>query len=150
MKYKEALQYAMDLCSRQERCRSEVTAKLSARKLDPADIEKILSALEKEKFLDESRYAATFTRDKLRLNKWGRVKIRFMLQQKHIPGSIIEESFGDIEEEQYIDILKEELVKKRKTIRGGSAYDVRNKLFRFAQQRGFETGAIQQALKEVE
>ena len=75
----------MDLCGRKEYCRSEITEKLAVRKLSPGDIDHILLALEKEKFIDEDRYAGTFTRDKLRLNRWGKVKIRYLLRQKKIP-----------------------------------------------------------------
>lgn len=48
MKFDEALKYGMDLCSRQERCRSEVAEKLEARKISPDNIEKILDSLVKE------------------------------------------------------------------------------------------------------
>jgi regulatory protein len=149
MNYKEALQYSMNLCSVQERCRSEVTEKLNSRKIPPGDIEKILTVLTAENFIDESRYAGTFARDKLRLNKWGKVKIRYMLQRKNIPGEIIETALEDIGDEDYSNILKEELLKKRKTIKGSNAFDIRGKLFRFAQQRGFETGLIYKILDEI-
>ena len=139
----------MDLCASQERCRSEVAEKLSARKLAQEDIEKILNTLVQEKFIDESRFAGSFARDKLRLNKWGKVKIRYMLQHKHIPEEIVETALQEIDEGDYSSILKEELTKKRKTIKGGNAFDIRGKLFRFAQQRGFETGLIYQILNEV-
>ena len=139
----------MDLCSRQERCRSEITEKLASRKLSSGDIDKILIALEKDKFIDEARYAGTYTRDKLRLNKWGKVKIRYMLQQKRLPENIISSTIDDIDEEYYSGILKEELLKKRKSIRGGNAFELRGKLFRFAQQKGFETGLIYSLLDDI-
>ena len=149
MNYKEGLQYAMDLCSSQERCRSEVTGKLEARKISQDDIEKILDTLVKENFIDESRYTETFANDKLRLNKWGKVKIRYMLQQKQIPATIIENYLEEIDDLYYSDILREELRKKRKTIKGSNAFDIRGKLFRFAQQRGFESGLIYQVIDEI-
>jgi len=45
----------MDLCSKQERCRSEITEKLASRKLSSGDIDRILITLENEKFIDEAR-----------------------------------------------------------------------------------------------
>jgi len=147
--YKEALKYSMDLCSKQERCRSEITEKLASRKLPSDDIDRILIALENEKFIDEARYASTFTRDKLRLNKWGKVKIRYMLQQKKIPEDIVSGSLDEIDDEYYSSILKEELLKKRKSIRGSNAFELRGKLFRFAQQKGFESGLIYSLLDDV-
>ncbi len=149
MKYEEALKYAMDLCSRQERCKSEILEKLEARKISPDNIEKILANLVKEKFIDEARYANAFSRDKLRFNKWGKMKIRLMLVRKKIPEREIQNALDELDEEQYRQTLKEELLKKRRTIKGGNAFEIRGKLFRFASQRGFEPGDIHSLLDEV-
>ena len=149
MEYQEALKYAMDLCSRQERCRSEIEEKLSSRKIPVTEIEKILSSLEKENFINESRYAGSYTRDKLRFNHWGKIKIRHMLRGKKIPGLIIDEALGAIDPDDYAGILKEELLKKRNTLRPGSPLNLKGRLFRFAQQRGFETGLIYSVLEEI-
>jgi regulatory protein len=149
MNYNEALKYVMDLCSKQERCRSEITEKLAAAGLSKAETGKILDTLARENFINESRYAGTFTRDKLRFNKWGKVKIRYMLEHKKIPEAIVSEALDGIDEEWYRGILREELLKKRRTTKGSNAFDLRGKLFRFAQQRGFETGLIYAVLDEI-
>ena len=73
MTYKDALQYALDLCRRPERCRSEIAEKLEARKISPGNIGKILDALVQEKFIDEQRFSRAFSRDKLKFNKWGKM-----------------------------------------------------------------------------
>ena len=46
----------------------------------------------------------------------------------------------------YEEILQQELTKKKKSIRKGSSRDIRNKLFGFAQQRGFEPDLIKKVL----
>ena len=149
MNYKEALKYAMDLCSRQERCRSEISEKLASSGISDTEIEKILGTLEKENFIDEARYAGTFSRDKLRFNKWGKVKIRYMLERKNLPETIISKALNEIDEDWYGGILREELLKKRRAIRASNAFDLRGKLFNFARQRGFETGLIYAVLDEI-
>ncbi|MFC2081541.1 regulatory protein RecX, partial [Bacteroidota bacterium] len=143
------LSYAMNLCSRQEKCRSEISEKLASFNILHGDIEKIIEVLIKEDFINESRYAGNFASDKLRFNKWGKIKIGHMLKRKNIPEILIEEAMEGIEENYYLEILKEELLKKRKTIKGNNAFELRGKLFRFAQQRGFETGLIYGILDEV-
>jgi regulatory protein len=149
MNYREALAYAMDLCSRQERCRSEISEKLESRNIAAGDIMKILEALEKENFIDEARYAGTYTRDKLRFNKWGKVRIRYMLERKKIPDTLIARALDEIDHEHYAQLLEEELRKKRTTIKASNLFDLRAKLFRFAQQRGFESGLIYTLLDEI-
>lgn len=148
-KYKSALGYAMGLCSRQERCRSEIREKLGSWNLSPEKLDSILVALEKDNYLNEARYAGTFARDRLRFNKWGKVKIRHMLERKQIPDPLINNALDSIEQDDYTGILREELSKKRKTIKGKNAFDLRGKLFRFAQQRGFESGLIYEILDEI-
>ena len=105
--------------------------------------------LTRESFIDESRYAGTYARDKFRFNKWGKVRIRYMLEQKKIPAPVIEDALDGIAEEDYRSTLKAELLKKRKAVRGVNAFDLRGRLFRFAQQRGFETGLIYSLLDEI-
>ncbi len=149
MNYQEALSYTMDLCSRQEKCSSEIREKLEKFKLPGAHVEKVLQTLKKEGFIDESRYAGMFVRDKLRFNRWGRVKIRYMLTAKRIPEEIINDAIDGIDDDTYSEILKEELSKKRRQIKAKNPFEVRNKLARFAQQRGFESGLIFQVLDEM-
>jgi len=149
MNYKEALSYAMDLCSRQEKCNSEIREKLTKFNLPEPQIEKVLNVLKQEGFIDEARYAGMFVRDKLRFNHWGRVKIRYMLSGKQIPEKIINEAIQGIDEQDYREILMDELKKKRRQIKDANPYTARNKLARFGQQRGFESGLIFQILNEM-
>ena len=149
MNYQEAISYTMDLCSRQEKCTSEIREKLSKYKLPAEHVEKVLISLKKEGFIDESRYAGMFVRDKLRINHWGKIKIRFMLTAKQIPEEIITDAINGIDDHNYLEILKEELTKKHRHIKNDNPFAVRNKLARFGQQRGFETGLIFQVLDEM-
>jgi regulatory protein len=149
MNYKEALSYTMDLCSRQEKCSSEIMEKLKKFKVQEASMVKVLQTLKKEGFIDESRYAGMFVRDKLRINRWGKIKIQYMLSAKRIPDEIIREAMEGIDDQNYLEILKEELSKKQKSVKAENPFEVRNKLARFAQQRGFESGLIFQVLDEM-
>ena len=107
MNYKEALSYTMDLCSRHEKCCSEIREKLVKFKLPGPHVEKVLQTLKKEGFIDESRYAGMFVRDKLRINRWGKIKIQHMLSAKQIPEEIIAEAINGIDDLHYLEILKE-------------------------------------------
>ena len=72
-----------------------------------------------------------------------------MLQQKKIPENIISSALDEIDDVYYSGILNEELLKKRKSIRGSNAFELRGKLFRFAQQKGFETSLIYSLLDDI-
>lgn len=75
------------------------TEKDRCRRTSPDASERIIARLLKERFIDESRYTRFFVNDKLRFNKWGRVKIGYELYKKNIPSPIREESLAAIDEE---------------------------------------------------
>ncbi len=149
MNLKQALTRAEALCSQQEKCRHDIHEKLVQWDIGENDIAKILDRLEAEKFIDESRFAASFARDKFRFNKWGRIRISYALKQKHVPESIINEALDSIPEDEYREVLTAELAKKRKSVKGRNAWDIRNKLSRFARQRGFEFDIIQKTIDTI-
>ena len=79
-----ALSRLATLCARAERCRSELEQKLRLWGIGAADSERILSRLEKERYFDDRRFAAAFTRDKALYSHWGRRKIEAALRLKRI------------------------------------------------------------------
>lgn len=72
-------------CDYQERCIYDVKRKLQMWKATDKTIERIITQLEKEDYINEERFAVSFAVGKLRNNKWGRTKIFYALSQKHIP-----------------------------------------------------------------
>lgn len=143
----EALTKAMKLCSTKEYAPAEIEQKLSSWGINDEVQTEIIETLRKEKFLDEYRMARYFANDKLKFNKWGRIKIKFMLQQKKISPEAITEALNQLNEQEYLKVLKEELIKKRKTIKDTDDYTIRAKMFQFASGRGFEGDTIYKALE---
>jgi regulatory protein len=137
-----ALQKAQSLCSKQERCISEIREKLNVWEVKETDAEKIIRQLVAEKFINESRYAAFFTHDKFRFNKWGKVKIRIELKRKNIPPDAIADALESIPAEEYENLIETELQKKKRTITAKNKWDAKAKLMRFAMSRGFESELV--------
>jgi regulatory protein len=149
MDKKEALIKIRSICSRQEQCRQDILVKLSKWEVDESDSEKIAEILEKEGFVDHTRYASSFANDKLKFNKWGKVKIRWMLRQKEISEDIIERALSFIDDEEYLNALTNELKKKIKSLKSGNPYDRKGKLIQFATQRGFEYEIISKVIDKI-
>ncbi|MCB2194362.1 MAG: RecX family transcriptional regulator [Bacteroidetes bacterium] len=139
---KEALIKAQNMCASQEKCKSEIRKKLFDWKLPQKDHDQIIDQLVKDQFIDEIRYARFFAKDKLTYNKWGKIKIAYTLKQKDIPEDYIQTALDEIEETDYNEILKNELLKKLKSIKDTDEYTIKSKLMRFAASRGFESGKI--------
>ena len=146
MQYKIALQRAAALCSRQEQCSSHIREKLKSWNVSEADTGQIISLLIKEKFLDDSRYASFFVRDKFKFNRWGKIKLTAMLRQKEIPKAVIEEALDQIDPESYHETCTRLISEKSATLKESNQFKRKGKLFRFAAQRGFESDLIHQIL----
>ncbi len=149
MTEKEMLHRAAAYCSSAERCIQEVEKKIADAGLSPEASERIISHLVKEKFIDESRFSQSFVNDKLRFNKWGRVKIGYELRKKNIPSSCYSDALESINEEEYHSILLSLLKAKKKSTRGKDERDIFYKLLRFAAGRGFESNEAIRCLREL-
>ena len=140
--YQKALNKAMYLCSKAEKCKADIRKKLFDWKANPEEYDKIISELEKQKFIDEERYVKYYVRDKFEFNKWGKIKIRTMLFQKNIPGKLINSELKKIPEQKYLETLKYLIEQKRKSIKTEDVYREKSKLLRFAASKGFEADLI--------
>jgi regulatory protein len=148
MDKKQALSKTMALCAKQEYCSGDVREKLRVWGISPQDSDEIIRELVKQKFIDDLRYATAYVKDKIRFNQWGRIKLRYMLGAKKIPGSIIDQVLQEINQELYTEVLKDLLQKKDKSLKKEPDLWIhKQKLIRFAQSRGFETEEI---LKVIE
>lgn len=140
----------MALCSHQEYSASGIRSKLEFWETAPDDIEAILAQLFREKFIDDLRYTRAYVKDKVRLNHWGRIKIRYMLSMEKISHSIIDQALMDIDEELYADALQDLLKKKARNLnREANPFTKRQKLIKFAQGRGFEVELILKQMKDL-
>lgn len=145
----EVLHKAAAYCSAAERCIHDVLKKIEPLGLSSEENEQIIARLVKEKFIDESRYTRCFVNDKLRFNKWGRIKIDYELRQKKIAGEIRYEALNSIDETEYSNTLYNLLKDKKKTIKAKDNRDEYYKLMRFAASKGFESNICSLCLKKL-
>ncbi len=139
------LNKARKYCSYQERCLAEVNTKLREWNAAEKTVEKIIQTLEKEDFINEERYAIAFALGKLRNNKWGRNKIFYAMTQKQIPEIYIQMGLNEINEEEYLNILKS-VLKSKKTDEKDE-FKRNNKLVRYAVQKGFQANLAWKVLR---
>lgn len=146
---KQALARIQKICSAQEKCSFDVRRKLFDWGFENMAIEKIINSLIEDKFVDDNRFAKSFVREKFRFNNWGRIKIAYALKQKRIPESTINLALEEIEEEQYLHVLETELIKKKKSIKTKNQFDLKGKLLRFGQSKGFEIEYILRVIENL-
>ena len=143
------LNKAATYASRCEHCESEVREKLVTWGGTNEETDEIIAYLIEERYVDNQRYANSYTRDKFRFNHWGKYKINMMLRSKDIDSETIEEALGQIDEEEYLEKLQQILQDKLRSLKYSSEYEKKGKLFKFAQSRGFESGAISKVIDSI-
>ncbi len=146
---KKALQKAMRLCSRSEKCAKDIREKLFQWKIVSDWHDEIIEQLYEQKFLDDRRYVESYVHDKIYLSKWGKQKVRFSLQCKEINANVIEDALATIDEQRYLDGLEKLLESKKKTVKAPTDYERMAKLIRFGQSRGFGMEEINKALNNI-
>jgi regulatory protein len=148
--FKTALNKAMAQCSLREFCSDDIRNKLLLWGVGHDDSEKIISILIKENFINESRYATAFVKDKFNYNKWGKVKIAAHLRTKHIPSDIIKSALDSIDNVLYTKLLKELIARHRRSVKAKNQYDLKAKLLRYGLSKGFESSLLYDLLNDPE
>lgn len=148
----QALQSLMRLCARSERSSGDALRLMKRWGVADEAARKVLSRLQAERFLDDSRYAEAFVRDKLNLSGWGAYKIKTALRNKGVSKDIIEEVVAPMIAETDMKERLEDIMRRRlRTLKYSSTYEAKTKLIRFAAGRGYELDeAIECASKIVE
>ena len=134
------------LCARSEHCQYEMLEKMRKWNMTDEAQARVMQRLISEYYVDDERYARAFVHDKIRYNKWGRRKVEQALWTKHIDEDIRERVLSEIDDDEYISILRPLLKQKRRNIKVQSDYEQNQKLVKFALGRGFTFDIIRQCM----
>ena len=134
------------LCAQAEHCQYEMLEKMRRWEIPEDAQDRVMAKLIKERYIDDERFAQAFVKDKIRYNKWGRRKVEQALWQKRIDEDIRKRVLDEVDEDEYLSILRPLLKQKRKTIKANSDYELNQKLMRFALGRGFTFDIIRQCV----
>ena len=139
--YSKVLDRLQAQCSKREYCSSDVFRKaMKAFDGDREMAEKILQSLLEDKFVDDSRYASAFAREKSRLSGWGPAKITTALVMKGIPRDTARQALLQIDEAEAFRKMVSVLEAKYAALRGDP--HEKFKLLRFALGRGYDYEAV--------
>jgi regulatory protein len=147
--FKIALDKAMAHCSYREFCCDDIRNKLSLWGIENDDAEKIIGILIDENYVNESRYATAFVRDKFKYNKWGKVKIAAHLRVKKLAPEIISSALDSIDIEQYTKLMRRLIESHRRSVKAKNQYDLKAKLLRYGLSKGFENSLLYDILNEM-
>lgn len=148
-KYDDALRFATALCSDSEQCTKDILKKTERFELNESEIKKLAEYLHSNGFIDEGRYVKAFVNDRFKYNKWGKIKISYMLRQKGIDFETIQDGLESIDGDEYFDLLYQLLYNKRKLLKSKTKEQIKSSLYRFASSKGFESGLILKCLEKM-
>ena len=135
-------------CLYQDRCVKEVKNKLYSFKVSSQLVENIVEYLIDNDYLNEERYTKMFIQGKLRIKKWGRIKLKYELRSKGIDIKTINEHINQINEEDYINYFNEFSTSKIKFLKGTKDQKKRSFINYFT-YRGWENNLIYQKLRDI-
>ncbi len=140
--FEEIKQKLVNYCVYQDRCHAEVEQKMKEFVLIPEAKEEIILYLIKENYLNEERFARSYTRGKFYIKKWGKNKIKLNLLQKGISEKLIMKSFSEINQEDYIKELKLLIEKLQPLGKGLKEYQKKQKIIKALLSKGYEYDLI--------
>lgn len=145
----QALAAMMRLCARAEKSSGDAMRLMAGWGVSADDARKVLAKLEKERFIDDRRYAEAYVREKTNLNGWGSYKIRRMLSSKGIGQGIIDDVLGKFDRSSSKARLDEMLARKTPTVRAANNYELKGKLVRYGLSLGYDYDQVVQAVEEA-
>lgn len=137
-------------CAYQERTHFEVRNKLYEYGLGSDAVDELITQLIGEGYLNEERFAKTFAGGKFRIKSWGRIKIVHALEAKGLTRNCIALGLKEINETDYMETLQTLLEKKAATVQSDDDFVMRDKIAKYAIQKGFEPELVWRCVKAMD
>lgn len=135
-------------CARTEYCSPDILKKAaSLLEGDTAAAAEVLESLKSNGFVDDTRYASAFAREKSSITGWGPLKIRFALSAKHIPSEIIDRALEEIDGDRAEQKLRRLMEAKWKSLSGDETAKL--KLLKYALSRGYDYSLVRRIAEEI-
>lgn len=136
------------LCSKAEYCRADIYRKaLKDMEGDAAAAAEIVASLVEDKFVDDTRYASAFAREKASLTGWGPIKIRYALKAKGLSEADIAAGLAEVSPESADARLLKLLQAKARALEGDPQFKL--KLIKFGLSRGYNYEEVEKAIQKI-
>ena len=135
----KAIEVSVKFCSYRERSEKEIIKKLTDKKFSKEIISSTLRKMKDLNFVNNLRFAKSFSRGKNRGNRWGKIKIRYELVGKGLNDEEITIGLNSIDSKMYEESLKKNIEIFRKKNKSDNN---NNKLIGHLARKGFEMNLI--------
>ncbi len=148
--YEQLKKKTAKYCAWQERCSHDVKIKLQNLGASQQETEKIMKWLKDEKYINDTRFAATFSRGKFINNKWGKKRIISELRARNIDDQIIKDALNEIAGNDYLKTIEDLASRKWKDIKTDDLFVKKQKTAAFLVNKGYETDLVFRILEKMD
>ncbi|MBO5889803.1 MAG: RecX family transcriptional regulator [Alistipes sp.] len=145
----QALQALMRLCSRAEKSSGDAIRLMRTWDVPETERQGVLNRLIELRFIDDTRYAEAYTREKSQLAGWGAKKIALHLRQKGVDREIIKDTLSALDSCEQQERLEDKLTKKLRATKANNRYELRGKLLRYAMSLGYEYDSAKDIIDKI-
>ena len=149
-KYFQAKSAALSYLSYGLKSSKEVKDYLAKKKYSTSIQEKVVEQFIKTGLIDDLYYAKAFTRDKLKLNHYGPIRIQMELKKKGIDEAFIDETLKEVSKEILIETAYEASIKKIHSLKNKSNFQKKQKIYQFLSYKGFDYETIMSAWSKLQ
>jgi regulatory protein len=135
-------------CAYRERCESEVRKKLHLMGVDNDASGEFISLLYEEGWLNEKRFAESYVSGHLRKG-WGAIKISHELRARGVAESVFKPMLEKLCMTENSDKLQQVAARKWSSLKTGTIFERKQKLYRFLTGRGFSGSEINAVMKNL-
>jgi regulatory protein len=148
----QAYQYALRLLTGRDYTVAKLRRKLAVREVAEQDAEGTILRLQREGWLDDTRYAARFAESALSSGRYYGVRLRLEMRRRGFTADVVQETLAPLLAES--DEISEVRTAAERRYPGFSYSDAsdrdKRRVLGFLQRRGFRFSAIMRALKAEE
>ncbi|MEG2366244.1 MAG: regulatory protein RecX [Alistipes sp.] len=141
----QALTSLMRLCARAEKSSGDALRLMRTWGVEETARQGVLQKLLDQRFIDDERYTGAFVREKTNLSGWGAYKIRTALQRKGVARPLIDAALATTDPVATLERLRTQLLRKAKTAKCATPYELKTKLIRYGLSLGYEYEAVIEA-----
>ncbi|MDK2976026.1 MAG: regulatory protein [Candidatus Marinimicrobia bacterium] len=144
-----AFEKAIELLSYREHSSHELKTKLTQKGFSSSLVQDILRQMMAKGYLDDERFATLYFRELMRQRNYGPLMIKKKMMEKGVEGAVIDAKLNTVQAEEWEQIAREILHKKRQKLRKHTG-NLRDTVLGILTRKGFSYGNIQNVVNEYE
>lgn len=145
----KASNYAIQLLSRKDRTKKEITDKLQEKGYEIEVINGVLNKLSEYNFLNDETYCEKYINDKLKFSKYGKNKIKANLYAKGVDKDIISRKIVEINSDLEYERAFQLAQKKLPSLQKYNRIKIKTKLSYHLISKGFDYDIVNKVIKDL-